>query len=347
MGKKDKLQKKGKEDNKIALFEGEEIRRVMFDGDWFYSIEDVVAVVSGSSNPKNYVKDLRRRDEELSKGWGQIATPLPIMTKGGRQNINCANTESVLRIIQSIPSKNAEPFKRWLARVGKERLDEIEQPEKAIERAKGYYMAKGYSQQWIETRSASVDTRHKFTDTLKEHGINEGYEYAVLTNELYNSSFGFSSSEYKEHKGISKGESLRDHMTPLELASVIFSEATSTELINETDAEGFIETKKAIHIAGNITKEAIEKLERETGKKVVTHENAKALDSIEVRNELIRKSLPAWNEIEEDEEPLSDFNKNLKKGLGFNPKEDVPKEKRTSAYSLKALRDRKKDNEGN
>ena len=139
------MRKKKEDSNKIAIFEDTEIRKVSIDGEWYFSIEDVVKALTDSIDPKGYIKDLRRRDDEISKGWGQIATPLPIMTKGGKQNINCANTEGIFRIIQSIPSKKAEPFKRWLARVGKERLDEIEQPARAIERARGYYLAKGYS----------------------------------------------------------------------------------------------------------------------------------------------------------------------------------------------------------
>jgi DNA-damage-inducible protein D len=276
--------------NKIVLFEDDEIRRIFFDGDWYYVIEDVVQVLTDSTNPKGYIKDMRRRNQILSEGWGQIATPLPIDTKGGRQSINCANAEGLFRIIQEIPSKKSEPFKRWLARVGKERLDEIEQPERAIERGRGYYLKKGYPQQWVETRTASIDTRHKFTETHKERGIGEGYQYAILTNELYESSFGLKANEYKEHKGLNKSESLRDHMTPLELASVIFSEATSTEIITKTDAKGFIETKNAIHVAGKITKEAIEKIEKETGKKVVTHENFKDLNSPEIKRELAQES---------------------------------------------------------
>ena len=286
------MRKKKEDSNKIAIFEDTEIRKVSIDGEWYFSIEDVVKALTDSIDPKGYIKDLRRRDDEISKGWGQIATPLPIMTKGGKQNINCANTEGIFRIIQSIPSKKAEPFKRWLARVGKERLDEIEQPARAIERARGYYLAKGYSKEWIETRTASIDTRHTFTDTLKESGIKENYEYAVLTNELYKSSFGFSADEYKAQKGINKKDSLRDNMTPLELAATIFSEATSTEIITKTGAKDLIETKNAIHIAGTITKEAIEKIERETGKKVVTHKNFKDLDSPEIRKELAQQSLP-------------------------------------------------------
>lgn len=274
--------------NKIAIFEGEEVRRVFFDENWYFVIEDVIRVLTDSSDPKQYVNKLRQRDKELSRGWVQFVHTLPISTIGGRQSMNCANTEGLFRIIQSIPSKKAEPFKRWLARIGKERLDEIEQPSRAIERAKGYYAAKGYSQEWIETRTSAIDTRHKFTDTLKEHGVTEGYQYAILTNELYSSSFGFNAKEYRDLKGLSKEDSLRDHMTPLELASVMFSEATSTEIITETNTDSFVETKEAIHIAGNITKEAIAKIEEATGKKVVTHNNAKELDSPEIRKELAK-----------------------------------------------------------
>lgn len=313
------MTKKKEELNKIAIFEGRGVRRINFDGEWYFSIEDAVKALTDSLDPKGYVKDLRRRDEELSKGWGQIATPLPFDTKGGKQNINCANTEGMLRIIQSIPSKNAEPFKRWLARVGKERLDEIEQPSKAIERAKGYYLAKGYTPEWIQTRTASVETRHSFTDRLKESGITEKYEYAILTDELYKSSFGLNTAEYKKHKQLDKTDSLRDNMTPLELAATIFSEATSTEIITKTGAKEFIETKKAIHIAGSITKEAIEKIEAQTGKKVVTHKNAKELDTPEIRKELAQETLK-----DRIESPMSDYDLKLKGLMAVRP----PKKKK-------------------
>ncbi len=300
------------QNDKIALFQDAQIRKVSFDGEWYFVVEDVVMAITDSVDVTSYIKKMRSRDEELSKGWGQIVTPLPIATAGGRQSKNCANTEGVLRIIQSIPSKKAEPFKRWLARVGKERLDEIEQPGKAIERAKQYYLAKGHSTEWVQTRSASIDTRHTFTDKLKESGIKEGYQYAILTNELYCSSFGFTAPEYKHHKGLSKNDSLRDNMTPLELAAVIFSEATSTEIIQKTGAKDFIETKEAVHIAGSITKEAIEKIEQTTGKKVVTHENHKALETLEIRNELIQQSLPRKLMITETIKPLLSTSLNRK-----------------------------------
>lgn len=302
------MSKKKEELSKIAIFEDQEIRRVSFNGEWFFVIEDVVKAISESTDPKGYIKDLRRRDEELSKGWGQIATPLPFETKGGKQNLNCSNTEGVFRIIQSIPSKNAEPFKRWLARVGKERLDEIEQPSKAIERGKSYYIAKGYTPEWIQTRTAAIETRHTFTDKLKETGIKSGTEFAILTDELYKSSFGLSTSEYKDFKSLDKKDSLRDNMTPMELAATIFSEATSTEMIVKTGAKDFVETKSAIHIAGSITREALEKLEKQTGKKVVTHKNAKDLDTPEIRKELAQQALPEG--LPDPEE--SDFDRTIK-----------------------------------
>lgn len=315
MSKKDHL-------NKIAIFEGKDVRKINLDGEWFFSIEDVIKVLTDSKNPSGYLKDLRRRDEEISKGWGQIATPLPMQTVGGKQNVNCANTEGIFRIIQSIPSKKAEPFKRWLARVGKERLDEIEQPSKAIERAKGYYVAKGYTPEWIQTRTAGIETRHTFTEKLKESGIRHGYEYAILTDELYKSSFGLSCNEYKELKGLNKKESLRDNMSPLELAATLFSEATSTEIINKTGAKNFVETKTAIHVAGTITKEAIDKVEKATGKKVITHKNAQELDTPEIRKELAQKTLVNNEKIKQ-----SEFDANLK---GLLKTQRPPKKKKQS-----------------
>ena len=306
------IMNKKENNNKIAIFEGKEIRRISFDNEWYFAIEDVIKALTDSTDPKGYIKDMRRRDAEISKGWGQIATPLPIKTQGGTQNINCANTEAIFRIIQSIPSKKAEPFKRWFARLGKERLDEIEQPSKAVERAKNYYLIKGYSVEWVQTRIAGIETRHTFTDKLKDAGIEEPVHYAILTDELYKSSFGLTTNEYKKHKSLEKQDSLRDNMTPLELAATIFSEATSTEIITKTGAKDFVETKNAIHIAGNITKEAIEKIEKQTGKKVVTHKNAKELDSPKIRRELAQQSLP-------EKQKLNPFDNQLKGLLNVPP----------------------------
>ncbi len=276
---------------RLAIFEDTEIRRILVGDEWYYSVVDVISALTDSNNPRRYWSDLK--SSELQFQTYDFIVQLKLLSKDGKKRLtDCADNEGILRIIQSVPSKKAEPFKRWLAKVGAERIEEIEQPAKAVERAEGYYLAKGYNKDWVQTRIAGISTRHTFTDTLKESGIEEKYEYAILTNEMYSSWSGFTAREYKVHKGLKEKESLRDNMTPLELASTIFSEATSKELIEQTGAKGFAETKKAIHLAGNITKEAIEKLEKVTGKKVVAHTNFRELNSPEIQKELVQKSLP-------------------------------------------------------
>lgn len=301
--------------NKLAIFEGNEIRRVLLDNEWYYSIEDVVRVLTDSRDPKQYIQKLKQRDSELNAGWVQFVHTLPIKTNGGTQKINCANTEGLFRIIQSIPSKKAEPFKRWLAKVGKERIDEIEQPGKAIERARNYYLAKGYPTEWVQTRIAGIETRHTFTDTLKGGGVRESYQYAILTNEMYQSWSTFDAKGYKQFKGLEPSDSLRDNMTPMELATTIFNETAARELIEKSGAKGFQQTRHQIHIAGNITKEAIEKIEKQTGKKVVTHKNMKELNSPKVQKQIAQQSMKE----EEDKEELSDFDKQLKGLLSVSP----------------------------
>lgn len=288
------------ENNRLAIFEDMEIRRILVGDEWYYSVVDVVKVLTDSSNPRNYWSTLKKRElangVELSTNCVQLKLTA---ADGKKRPTDCADNEGILRVIQSVPSKKAEPFKRWLAKVGKERLDEIEQPAKAIERAKNYYLAKGYTPQWVQTRIAGIDTRITLTDTLKESGIQKGHQYAILTNEMYKSWSGFSAIEYKTHKGLNKNDSLRDNMTPLELATTIFSEATATEVIEKTGAQGFVETKKAIHIAGKITNEALQKIEKATGKKVVTHENMKDLNSPEIQREIIQDSTSENKELED------------------------------------------------
>lgn len=309
--------KKTASDNKLAIFEDKEIRRILVGEDWYYSVVDVVGALTDSDNPRNYWSTLKAREEDNGVELSTICVQLKLESKDGKKRLtDCADNEGILRIIQSIPSKKAEPFKRWLAKVGAERLEEIEQPAKAIERGKLYYQMKGYSPEWVQTRIAGIETRHSFTDTLKDSGIKEGQEYAILTNEMYSSWSGFTAGEYKQHKGLGKKESLRDNMTPLELASTIFSEATSKELIEKTGTKGFAETKKAIHLAGSFTKEAIQKLEKETGKKVVTHRNMKELNSPEIQKELIQQSGPAKLNEKED----TDFDKAIDRALEYDPK---------------------------
>lgn len=310
--------------NKIAIFEGKEIRKVAIDDEWYFSVVDIITVLSESNNPRRYWSDLKSKLSEI-EGYSQLyenIVQLKLKSKDEKKYLtDVADTETMFRIIQSIPSPKAEPFKRWLAKIGKERLDEIEQPSKAIERARHYYLLKGYDPQWIQTRTAGIESRGQFTDTLKESGIIEGKEFAILTNEMYKATFDLTAQEYKSHKGLEKNDSLRDNMTPLELASTIFSEATATEFIEKSDAKGFYETRDYILKAGNITKEAIKKIEAETGKKVVTKHNYKHLNLPEKQKEIIIKSL---NELESHNEDntLSDFDK-LLKGAVNTPPEDI------------------------
>ena len=165
------------QNNKIVLFQEKQIRRVWDNDQWWFVIEDVVQILTDSSNPKGYIRDMRRRDTQLSEGWGQIAHTLSIETKGGKQKMNCANTEGVFRILMSIPSPKAEPFKLWLAQVGRERMEEIENPGLGIERVKEIYRAKGYSNEWIDTRLKSIDIRKQLTEEWKGRGVKEGQEF--------------------------------------------------------------------------------------------------------------------------------------------------------------------------
>ncbi len=311
--------KKEEKSNRLAIFEDKEIRRILVGDEWYYSVVDVISALTDSSNPRRYWSDLKDKIQKDEGELYEIIVQLKLPSKDGKKYAtDCVDNEGILRIIQSVPSKKAEPFKRWLARIGAERIEEIEQPAKAIERAKGYYIEKGYSPEWIQTRIAGIDTRVTFTDKLKESGIKEGYEYAVLTNEMYQSWSGFSAAQYKEHKGLNKKDSLRDNMTPMELATTLFSETAAKELIEKSGAKGFVQTKHQIHIAGNITKDALAKIEKETGKKVVTHENMKSLNSPEIQKQLAQDNMVPAKATDEE---LSDFNKNLVKAIEHNPKD--------------------------
>src|SRR4030042_229950 len=175
---------------KIAVFRKKEIRKTIHENEWWFVIRDVVAALTDSTQPDGYIKDMRRRDAELAKGWGQIATPLSVQTAGGVQKLNCANTEGIFRIIQSIPSSKAEPFKRWLARVGYERVQEIEDPEIATKRTRALYKAKGYSNAWIEKRMRGIAIREELTEEWKNHGVKEEKDYEILTAEISKAAFG-------------------------------------------------------------------------------------------------------------------------------------------------------------
>jgi hypothetical protein len=188
----------------IKLFESKEIRTVWNEEDqkWYFVVADVVQVLTDTPNPSDYIKKMRIRDSQLSEGWGQIVTPLSVDTSGGKQKINCANAKGLLRIIQSIPSPKAEPFKQWLAQVGSDRLDEIENPELASQRTRELYKLKGYPDDWIEKRMRSVAIREELTDEWKNRGIREQQDYSILTSEISKATFGMTPSEYKKFKGL-------------------------------------------------------------------------------------------------------------------------------------------------
>ncbi len=258
----------------IKLFESKQIRSVWSESEqkWYFVVEDVVLVLTDSADPKQYVKRMRQRDSELSKGWVQFVPTLWVETAGGKQKMGCADSKGLLRIIQSIPSPKAEPFKLWLAQVGSDRLDEIENPELATQRTRELYKLKGYPDDWIEKRMRSIAIREELTEEWKNRGVKEKTEYAILTAEISNATFGLTPSEYKEVKGL-KSQNLRDHMTDLELIFSMLGEASTKEIAVNTDTQGFEQNKRAAKAGGKIAGDARKQLEIKSGKKVVTNEN--------------------------------------------------------------------------
>ena len=253
-------------------FKGRQVRKIIYNNEWWFVIIDVVAVLTDSAQPSGYIKDMRRRDPELSKGWGQIATPLSVQTEGGSQKLNCANTEGIFRIIQSIPSPNAEPFKRWLAKVGHERIQEIENPELAMDRMKEIYKKKGYPKDWIDKRTRGIAVRQDLTDEWKTRGAKNNLEFAILTNEIMESAFGLKVDDYKKLKGL-KRENLRDHMDDIELILTMLGEATTTKFTRERDSRGFNPLKKDARDGGSVAGRTKKDIERQSGKKIVSRKN--------------------------------------------------------------------------
>lgn len=264
-------------ETRIALFQKKEVRKTIHQNEWWFVINDVVAALTDSVNPAGYLKDMRRRDDSLSalfKGGGQIAPPLSLefSTPGGPQKLLSWNTEGVFRLIQSIPSPQAEPFKRWLAKVGYERVQEIEDPELATKRTRVIYRAKGYSDAWIERRMRSIAIRDELTDEWKKRGVKEQREYSILTAEIAQAAFGLNPAEHAAHKGL-KRQNLRDHMTDLELIFSMLGEAATTEITRTKDAQGFPGSKTAAKEGGTVAGNARRELEKKSGRKVVSREN--------------------------------------------------------------------------
>ncbi len=229
--------------SKLAVFKGKNIRRTIHNNEWWFSVSDIIAALTDSLDPRQYVKKMRQRDPELDSNWGTICTPLQMIAQDGKKReVNCANTEGIFRIIQSIPSPKAEPFKRWLAKVGYERIQEIEDPELGTKRTRALYKAKGYPDDWIEIRMRGIAIREELTDEWQKRGVAENKEYAILTAEIHEATFGLKPSEHKKVKGIDR-ENLRDHMTNLEQIFTMLGEASTTEIARTQDTKGFHENK--------------------------------------------------------------------------------------------------------
>lgn len=259
----------------IKLFQEKRIRSEWIENEskWFFAIVDVIEILTDSVKPRDYWYRLKRR--ELSNGidLSTICRHLKLKSTDGKMyQTECADAEGLLRIIQSIPSPKAEPFKRWLAKVGYERLEEIENPELASKRARDLYRLKGYPEDWIEKRMRSIAIREELTDEWKNRGIKQQVEYSILTAEVSRATFGLTPNEYKEVKGL-KRENLRDHMTDLELIFSMLGEASTIEITRETDAKGFVKNKNAARKGGKIAGDARKALENETGKKVISNQN--------------------------------------------------------------------------
>jgi hypothetical protein len=276
-------------DSKLVVFQDKGIRRIIHDGEWWFSVVDICGVLTGSVDPGAYWRKLKQRlNEEVNEPvtfCHGLKLPAP---DGKMRETDCANTEGIFRIIQSIPSPKAEPFKRWLAKVGYERVQEIDDPELATARTRELYRAKGYSEAWIEKRMRGIAVRAELTEEWKHRGVKESPEYAILTAEISKAAFGLTPTEYKEFKGLER-ENLRDHMTDLELIFSMLGEAATTEIARKQDVQGFPENKVAARKGGKIAGDAREKLEIETGDRVVTQENF--LTEPESKKRLARKKL--------------------------------------------------------
>ena len=261
-------------ENKIALFEGKKIRKIIHQNVWWFSIIDVIAVLTDSDRPRKYWNDLKKKltDEgyiEVSEKIGQLKMEAP---DGKMRQTDCANTETMLRIIQSIPSKKAELLKRWLAQVGRERIDEIENPELAQERMKAIYEKKGYSKNWIDRRLRGIAVRQDLTDEWQERGAKKNLEYAILTNEIMKGTFGMKVDEYKKFKNL-KRENLRDHMNDLELILTMLGEATTTKFTKDRDSHGFPKLKKDAQDGGKVAGRTRKDIESQSNKKVISRKN--------------------------------------------------------------------------
>ncbi|MDO8649401.1 MAG: Bro-N domain-containing protein [Candidatus Peregrinibacteria bacterium] len=259
---------------RIAIFRSKEIRKILHKNEWWFSIIDVIGALIDNERARKYWNDLKRKlteegYSEVSDKIGQLKLPA---SDGKSYLTDCASTETLFRIIQSIPSRKAEPFKRWLAKVGYERVQEIEDPELATKRTRALYKAKGYPDGWIEKRMRGIAVREQLTGEWQKRDVKEGIEYAILTAEISKATFGITPAEYKTKKKL-KRENLRDHMNDLELIFTMLGEAATTEITQKKDARGFGQNRDTARKGGKIAGDARKKLELESGKPVISKEN--------------------------------------------------------------------------
>lgn len=263
-------------DNEIKLFEGKQIRSAWDNEkeEWCFSIIDIVGVLTDSKDPGAYWRKLKQRLNEEGNEVVTICHTLKMQAADGKmRETDVADMQGIFRIIQSVPSPKAEPFKMWLAEVGKERIDEIIDPELTIDRALNTYLKKGYSREWINQRLQAIQVRKELTDTWQDHGVKAGKEYAILTNEISKAWSGMTTREYKNLKGLKK-ENLRDNMSTLEIVLNMLAEATTTELTKTKNPQGLDENKKVAKDGGSIAGNARKEIEKETGQPVITSKNA-------------------------------------------------------------------------
>ena len=284
--------------NSIKLFEDKLVRSVWDEEkeEWFFSVNDVVQILTDSTNVTDYIKKMRKRDEELGKGWGQIVTPLSVQTAGGKQKTNFANTQGLFRIIQSIPSKMAEPFKQWLAKVGAERLDQLQDPELSIKQGLEDYRRLGYSDDWINQRLKSIEIRKDLTDQWKEHNVEDGVQYAALTDIIYQAWAGKTAKEYKKFKGLKK-ENLRDNMTNEELVLNMLAELSATSITKAKNPQTLEENALCAHEGGTVAAVARRELESKTGRSIVTPLNARDYFEAQIESKKEQLYLPVRNFI--------------------------------------------------
>ncbi|MDF0754127.1 BRO family protein [Gardnerella greenwoodii] len=263
--------------NEIKLFEGKQVRSTWDNEkeEWYFSVVDVVAILTDSKNPRDYWYRVKKRmSEEEKSELSTFCRQLKLTSSDGKKyETDAADMRGILRIIQSIPSPKAEPFKMWLSTVGKERIDEVIDPEQAIDRALATYLKKGYSREWINQRLQSIQVRKELTDAWQDHGVKAGKEYAILTDEVSKAWSGMTTRAYKDFKGLKK-ENLRDNMTTLEIVLNMLAEATTTELTKTNNPQGLAENKQVAKRGGSIAGNARKEIEKETGKSVVTSQNA-------------------------------------------------------------------------